>query len=284
MSERVDAAWMNALNDHVPVPVRRSFSWKVFLVVWACTVVGIVAVLPYAMRLTSATPIQNRLHLPLALLLVIQVAQSAVLYGVLAGVGLLLACRIGLGLPFVEGWLKGRPIRGRFPRVLWFSIVVGVAGSLLIAALDRWGFGPAVKAMLASRNMTVPANLVPPAWQGLLASFEGGVTEEVLLRLFGLTFLAWLGTLVRRDSQGRPPLLVLWLANVIAAVLFGLGHLPATAAAGLPLTALVVARAIVLNGLLGLAFGWLYWTRGLESAVIGHFSADIVLHVVLVLV
>ncbi|MDD3715217.1 MAG: CPBP family intramembrane metalloprotease, partial [Atribacterota bacterium] len=29
----------------------------------------------------------------------------------------------------------------------------------------------------------------------------------------------------------------------------------------------------------GLAFGWLYWTRGLESSMIAHFSADIVLHV-----
>jgi len=30
-------------------------------------------------------------------------------------------------------------------------------------------------------------------------------------------------------------------------------------------------------------FGWLYQTRGLESAMIAHFSADIVLHVLLAL-
>ncbi len=64
-------------------------------------------------------------------------------------------------------------------------------------------------------------------------------------------------------------------------MLFGLGHLPATALIGLPLNALVITRSIILNGLLGAAFGWLYWTRGLESAVIGHFSSDILLHVVL---
>jgi hypothetical protein len=34
-----------------------------------------------------------------------------------------------------------------------------------------------------------------------------------------------------------------------------------------------------LNGLLGVGFGWLYWKYGLESAMLGHFSADIVLHV-----
>jgi membrane protease YdiL (CAAX protease family) len=39
-----------------------------------------------------------------------------------------------------------------------------------------------------------------------------------------------------------------------------------------------------LNGLGGLAFGWLYWKRGLESAIMAHFSADIVLHVITPLV
>jgi membrane protease YdiL (CAAX protease family) len=38
-----------------------------------------------------------------------------------------------------------------------------------------------------------------------------------------------------------------------------------------------------LNGLAGVAFGWLYWKRGLESAIVAHFSADIILHVLLAL-
>ena len=64
----------------------------------------------------------------------------------------------------------------------------------------------------------------------------------------------------------------------LAAVLFGLGHLPATAAL-LPLTPAVVARAVVLNGIAGVVFGWLYWRRGLEAAMVAHFCADLVLHV-----
>ncbi|MCK7526806.1 MAG: hypothetical protein MZV64_59015 [Ignavibacteriales bacterium] len=51
----------------------------------------------------------------------------------------------------------------------------------------------------------------------------------------------------------------------------------------IPLTPLVITRAIVLNGLAGIGFGWLYWKRGLEFAMIAHFSADIVLHVLLAL-
>ncbi|NJN80495.1 MAG: CPBP family intramembrane metalloprotease, partial [Anaerolineales bacterium] len=72
---------------------------------------------------------------------------------------------------------------------------------------------------------------------------------------------------------------VLWIANILAAVAFGVGHLP-TAALIFPLTTLVVIRIILLNSLGGIIFGWLYQTRGIESAMVAHFSADIVLHVI----
>jgi len=58
---------------------------------------------------------------------------------------------------------------------------------------------------------------------------------------------------------------------------FGLGHLPATAAI-MPLPPELVARALVLNGIPGLVFGVLYRGNGLESAMLAHFSTDIVLH------
>ncbi len=117
---------------------------------------------------------------------------------------------------------------------------------------------------------------MPPRLVGLLASFEGGITEELLLRLFVMSAMAWL--LIRIWRQ-RPPA-VFWAANLVAAVLFGLGHLPATAAL-VPLTPMIVTRAIVLNGLFGVVAGWLYWRRGLESAMVAHFAGDIVLHAII---
>ena len=81
-------------------------------------------------------------------------------------------------------------------------------------------------------------------------------------------------------KTNNPSLSMFWIANIIAAIIFGLGHLPATAAVGARLDFFVVTRAIVLNGIGGIAFGWLYFRKGLESAMIAHFSADIVLHVI----
>ncbi len=65
---------------------------------------------------------------------------------------------------------------------------------------------------------------------------------------------------------------------MIAAVLFGAGHLSAASNIW-DLTGFVVFRTIVLNAVGGIVFGWLYWKRGIEMAILGHFSTDLVLHV-----
>ena len=68
-----------------------------------------------------------------------------------------------------------------------------------------------------------------------------------------------------------------WTAILLATLLFGLGHLPATKSIT-PLTPMLIVRAITLNGIAGIGFGWLYWRYGLEAAMLSHFSADILLH------
>jgi membrane protease YdiL (CAAX protease family) len=118
----------------------------------------------------------------------------------------------------------------------------------------------------------------PAAWKGFLASFYSGISEEILMRLFVMSLLAWLGSFISRTPEGRPTSAIFWVANILAAILFGLGHLRGVSSL-LPLTTLVVLRTLSLNAVVGIVCGWLYQTRGLESAMIAHFTADIVLHV-----
>jgi membrane protease YdiL (CAAX protease family) len=65
----------------------------------------------------------------------------------------------------------------------------------------------------------------------------------------------------------------------LAAIAFGAGHLPAAAHLW-PIDTVVVARTLLLNGIAGLVFGWFYVRHGLESAMVSHFAADLVLHVI----
>jgi hypothetical protein len=166
--------------------------------------------------------------------------------------------------------------------ILPISIVLGVIASLLIVGLDVFVFQPALLNELGDKVNALSQSAQPAAWKGFLASFYGGIAEEIQLRLLVMSLLAWLGSFINKTTEGKPTGVVFWSANILAAILFGLGHLPATANI-IPLTPLVIIRAIVLNGLAGVAFGWLYWKRGLESAMISHFSADIVLHVLFAL-
>lgn len=258
-------------------------NWKVFWILWIASVLSVFAVLPYLLSLTTNALQDLDVAIPLPALIAVQIIQSAILFAILIFAGLFFAGRVGLGLPILASALRGETITDKIRAILPISVILGMVSTLILLALEFLYFQPAL-----SRELGDTANALnlqtsqPAAWKGLLASFYGGITEEILLRLFLMSFLVWLGRFVSRTAEGKPSGMVFWSANILAAVLFGLGHLPTTALL-IPLTPLVITRAIVLNGLLGIIFGWLYWRHGLESAMISHFSADIVLHVLLAL-
>lgn len=259
-------------------PKTRGMNWRLFFLLWSASVIGIILVLPYGLAMIPAN-LSSKLP-PLHLLLPLQVAQGALFLGVMTLAGLFFANRVGLSVPILEAWLDGRGIRSKLSSIFLPSILVGLLGTLLLLVLELTVFQPAIRHENPTSASALSLWIQPPAWKGLLASFYGGIDEEIQLRLFALSLLAWLGRFVHRKPDGRPSVPVLWVANILAAVLFGLGHLPLTSTI-VPLTPLIVVRAVVLNGLLGIGFGYLYCTRGLESAMLSHFSADLLLHVVL---
>ena len=221
-------------------------TWRVFGVLMGAALVGVVGILPYALTLLDRMPrsIESTLP-PLWLLLPVQVVQSMVLLAAATALGLWLGPKVGLGAPMLYGLLSAdREARSRLRALLLPSAVLGLLTGVAIALLDLFVFGP----RLAAAGSGTGA-LHPPAWQGLLASFYGAIPEELLMRLGLMTLLVWIGVRLTRMPVPRPA--VVWTAIVIAALLFGVGHLPTTAAM-LPLTPLVIARALVLNGLGGI--------------------------------
>jgi len=246
--------------------VSQKLYWKMVGVLWLAGLLGTVAVLPYVLTLTRAK--LEKLPLSLPAVAAVQLLQMGVLLTLAAGLGLWLAGKVGARLPLLEAWLSKRP--AEVARA-WFgySALVGIVVALAIIGIDAAAFAHVMPADFPQ----------PPLWQHLLAAFYGGIDEEILLRLFLLSLLAWLLGKLWHDPAGRPATGAFWVANIATAVIFGLGHLPATAAV-IPLTTLVVLRAIVLNGVAGVSFGLLYWKWGLEFAMLAHFTADIVLAVV----
>ncbi len=261
--------------------MHKPINWKIFFILLAAAIFGLIAIIPYSLALQAAStrpPVPP--PMPLPVLAAIQISLQALMFAVAIAIGLFFANRTGLGLPIMEARLEGQSVGAKMRAILPISIILGLLASFLIIALDVYVFQPALKAQLGTQIPVLSGarSATPAAWKGFLASFYGGFDEEILLRLCIMSFLAWLGHFVGKTADGRPTVAVLWVANILAAILFGLGHLPATAAL-MPLTPLVILRAVVLNGLAGIAFGYLYFTRGLESAMVSHFTGDLILHV-----
>jgi hypothetical protein len=159
-------------------------------------------------------------------------------------------------------------IRRWFIIPLLLGLVCGVfvvASDLLFAPIN--GFG----------RMLHPAFPV-----SILASLSAGIGEEILTR--GFVFGLWgilLNWLFKRFN-GRT--VALWIANIIAALVFAASHLGTvfvlTGAKSISeLNPMLIVEIFVINGIIGLIAGERYMKDGLIAASGVHFWADIVFHV-----
>ena len=249
---------------------KRRWNWRVFIVLVGLIIPATFAIWPYISHQQNISLAWN--------LVVIDRLINSLLFSLLGGMGLMLANRIGLGMPFVEAWAKREPVPDRFRNMIAIAWIMAVVLVLLSVFLHTVVFDPPLHSMLEKLGITTSEGAnIPPSY-GFLAAFSSGILEEVEFRLFGLSLLAWLFGLLFHDPNGRPKPIVFWTANILFALGFGAAHLPAQAAVGLPLTPLVITATLVLNGIGGLVFGWLFWSFGLESAFLAHFFADVIRH------
>lgn len=238
-----------------------SLDWRTALAVTAAGLVGVVAVVP--LQLSQAPESVDAATLATGLL------ASLVLVLIAALVGTALADRVGLQA-YGARPASDAPVGISYAGAAATGAVVAVA----ILALDVAAFLPMMDASAFDPATAERGSL----WLWLLASVYGGITEEIVLRYGLLTLLVWVAWKLRSTADGRPTAGGVWVAILLTSLAFGAAHLPTTAAV-VELTPVVVARALILNGLGGVVFGWLYWRRDLVAAMVAHFSADVVLHV-----
>ena len=67
------------------------------------------------------------------------------------------------------------------------------------------------------------------------------------------------------------------VAILISSVVFGIGHLPLVFSLSPQPAVAVIAFVVLANSLFGIIAGYLYWKKGLESAMIAHMSAHAVM-------
>lgn len=188
-----------------------------------------------------------------------------VFYGFLGIAGFWFARKLGLPGIFSEdgNWQRW------FVSPFLLGLICGVAlvlGDLLFAPINNFG------------------RFVHPGFPiSIFASISAGIGEEIVFRgfVFGLwgIILNW----VFKRFNGRAT--ALWIANIIAAIAFGAGHLGtimflAGASSPAELDPVLLVEVFLLNGIIGIVAGDRYMKDGLVAAAGVHFWADIIFHVI----
>lgn len=181
-------------------------------------------------------------------------------YGLVCGVlGILLGKKTGL-------WKDERSLE---QRPLMVANIAAIVGGMALILPDLLYFGRHIQPIMDSYA-------VKPTLAYILAAvLYGGVIEEVMLRLFMMSLVAFLLHKLFWKKQENTPTAALVTANVVSALLFAAGHLPATAML-MRLTPMIIFRCFLLNGGFGLLFGWLYRKYGLRYAMIAHGGCHVV--------
>ena len=188
-----------------------------------------------------------------------------VFYGLLGLAGNWFARKLGFPVIFRED--------GNWRSWFFIPLMIGlgcglilILGDLIFAQFNGYGRFP---------HPAFPASF--------LASLSAGIGEEILFR--GFVFGLWgfiLNWLLKRFN-GRT--VALWIANVIAALAFGAGHLGfvflMTGASTLSeVNPVLLVEVFLLNGVVGLLAGERYMKDGLVAAAGVHFWTDMVFHVI----
>jgi len=155
------------------------------------------------------------------------------------------------------GWARLRP--GLFP-----AGAIGLALGLIGFFAQR--SVPGTAWVLGLRNPT------PLDW--LLRSLSAAITEEILFRLGLIALVSWVILSIVKRAEIR--VFSLWVGNMVSALLFAVAHLPQLSGHA---SALHVAL-ITYSTAAGLVMGAVFLRYGLVSAVVAHFTCDLVANVI----
>jgi Type II CAAX prenyl endopeptidase Rce1-like len=239
-----------------------------FVILWLIGMVGVLS------TLWSALPVPaEEIPVPLIVVKLLNLISPTFLLsiGVLAGVNL--AHKVDLSAPVAEALASGNSsqlISAIKPQVIP-GLVGGVVGGVTLFTLYLlW-------------QSSLPPDFVTKAEElsqntpFLTRILYGGITEEIMMRWGFMTFLVWIAWRVLQKAQGVPNTIYVVFAIGISALVFGLLHLPLVFALNSQVTASLVGYIIIGNGFFGLIAGYLYWQKGLESAMIAHVMVHIVM-------
>lgn len=245
-------------------------SKKLFIVLEFAGLVGVLSLLATPPLLIEGA----ELPLPVETLQLLSLIQPFILLSIAVFVGVKLAHKVNLFAPGFEAIASGNsPFLALKPQVIP-GLIVGLITGLILPLMFYLG-KPFFPEDFIKNSTKFSSHLSP-----LTRLLYGGITEEILLRWGLMTLLVWITWRFFQNRQGTPKNWGVGLAIFLSSILFALGHIPiALYLTQQPNLALLI-YIIGANSFFGLIAGYLYWKKGLESAMIAH----IFYHTILIIV
>ena len=196
------------------------------------------------------------------IMLAVSVIMTVVYATVLGFFGWIISEKIGLA----------RPIKFQKKNLIPVLVISMIGG--VVFSLDAWTFGQWIPEVGSGYAATGSFDI--GTW--VASVLYGGVIEEVMMRLFcmGLFVLIGWKLFFRGKTEMEIPVGCFVFANILSALLFAAGHLPATIVSFGGLTPLLVFRCFLMNGAFGLIFGRIYRKHGIQYAMLAHMMFHLV--------
>jgi len=199
---------------------------------------------------------------------VLALANAAIMFFLYGGLGLI-GLKLAKNLDFANLWDARVSNSQRF----LVPALVGVGVGIFFVLAD----------IILSRLHPLGRLPHPPFPTSLVASATAGIGEEIIFRLFFISFWVWLISYVVLKNRWQDQ--VFWLVTVFSALAFAFGHIPSVMIFfGLrtmgELPPALFGEIILLNGVLSLLAAYYFRKFGFLAAVGIHFWTDIVWHVV----
>jgi hypothetical protein len=250
------------------------FKTRLFVILLSAGLAGVLSFLLVDLSaLVASLPLPAGTEIPpiTPAIKLLSLIQPAIILALAVLVGVALAPKVGLSSPAAEAASKGSLVWPALKPQIVPGIIGGLSGGGAIVAATLLA-KPFLSAETVER-IAAFGRLVPPPTRLLY----GGITEELLVRWGLMTLLVWAAwrLLQRREGEPKPAYFV--GAIVISSLVFGVGHLPVTYMILPEATAALTLYVIAANSVFGLIAGYLYWRRGLESAMLAHMLAHIVM-------
>ena len=251
-----------------------SFKTRLFFILLAAGLAGVFSFLLVDLpALVALLPVPAGAEIPriTPAIKLLSLIQPAMLLSLTVFAGVALAPKVGLASPAAEAAAAGNPVWPALKPQIVPGIIGGLSGGVVIVAATLLA-KPFLSVETVAR-ITAFGRLAPLPTRLLY----GGITEELLLRWGLMTLLLWAAWRFLQRRGGEPKSAFVVGAIVISSLVFGVGHLPVAYMILPEATVVLTLYVIVANTSFGLIAGYLYWKRGLESAMLAHMLAHVVM-------